>query len=75
MHGRRGDDSQHEPGEAGELATEVAPGQDDGARGHRALGEAERRIRAFVQKALGATQASRQEKAQARRKVRSRGRR
>lgn len=75
MHGRRSNNLQPEPGEARGVETEVAPGADDGARGHRTLSEAELRIRAFVQKALGASQATRSEKAQARRKVRRRGNR
>lgn len=66
MHGSGSDHHQHEPGEAGGVATEVAPGQDDRARGDRA----ERQLRSFVREALGATQASRTAKAKARRRVR-----
>lgn len=73
MHGRQGDDREQEPGEAGELAAEVAPSDDDRVR--RARASLEERIRAIVVRELGATQTSRAAKAQARRKMRRRGRR
>lgn len=73
MNGCQSDNPEQEPGEAGELEAQVAPSDDD--RERRARESLQRRERAFTRRTLGASQATRKEKAQARRKVRQRGRR
>lgn len=77
MHGRTRDNPQQEPGGAGFLEAEVAPGDHGGERGSREseFHELELRLRAWVRAELGATQTSRQAKAEARRRVRKGGRR